>query len=462
MSSVLDPPVAPPFDDAAPTMAEGAEAWSQLCAALDEQARLQARIVGLAGRVARSGTIERIEGLTLDMALSLTHRLRRGDRSMLLTAADVLADMPATRGLFDDGVVSWSQVRGVVGESRGLTKTERALLDARVAASVDRVEKMDPDEFVDQVSVEVADLRDPRSAEHAEQRQARQNFLWGQPGMFDSGTLYGGLDNVSLAALLNNVDRAAPADDGRPLSQRRADGLLALVTHRCGAGQAAGHGEDDSGGLDDRDDCAEAHVAARSDGARAAAPADGCSAVARRSRGHPLLGRAHGDYVVLLDWRDVSINAAGVLQMNAPGCLPTVSAALLESLAAGGATVRAVLMDGARPLAVTPKVWAKELPRDVRLAVKARDRADRFPGSRKPIEHIHHFDKKHRGHHVDQLAGLSGTSHTRVHRHQWKISHDPASGEMTFTRGDRTWTTLPRGTRLRRPPPRGPNDDPVG
>src|SRR5829696_1333752 len=43
MQSVLEPP-------AAPTMAEGAAAWSQLSAALDEQARLQARIVALAGR----------------------------------------------------------------------------------------------------------------------------------------------------------------------------------------------------------------------------------------------------------------------------------------------------------------------------------------------------------------------------------------------------------------------------
>ena len=72
--------------------------------------------------------------------------------------------------------------------------------------------------------------------------------------------------------------------------------------------------------------------------------------------------------------------------------------------------------------------------------MKARDRADRFPGSRRPIDHIHHLDKRGKGHHVDHLVGLATTSHQRVHRHGWHIQIDPATAEITFTRGDRTWT----------------------
>ncbi len=135
MQSVREPRVGMPVADDAPTLAAGAEAWSQLAAGLDERARLDARIVALAGRGQRSGTIERIEGLTLDATLSLTHRPPRCERSMLLTAADVLADMPATRRLFGRAVVSWGQVRGIVVHARRPTRSQRAVLDERIGAS---------------------------------------------------------------------------------------------------------------------------------------------------------------------------------------------------------------------------------------------------------------------------------------------------------------------------------------
>ena len=56
-------------------------------------------------------------------------------------------------------------------------------------------------------------------------------------------------------------------------------------------------------------------------------------------------------------------------------------------------------------------------------------------------------------HHVDHLIGLSGRSHRRVHGHGWHVTLDPDTAQATFTRGERTWVTLPRGTRLRRPQP---------
>jgi hypothetical protein len=110
-----------------------------------------------------------------------------------------------------------------------------------------------------------------------------------------------------------------------------------------------------------------------------------------------------------------------------------------------------VLVDGGRPLAVSRKIRAKKVPRDVATAVRVRDRGDRFPGSRLPIEHLHHLNKVGEGHAVDALVGLAERSHRRVHRCQWKVTVN--SDEVTFSRGDRSWTTLPRGTRFRRPPP---------
>jgi hypothetical protein len=305
-----------PVGPDAPTLTQGAEAWGRLCERLAQRARLDAEIVELTGVVARSGTIEQLEGVGLDTALNLVHRLPSADRSMQLTAADVLADMPATTGLFRAGELSWGQVRGIVTEARRLGRDQRAALDARIGA---------------------------------------------------------------VGMLLTGVDTAAPPDDGRSLSQRRADGLLALATHRCDAD-------------------------------------------------------------------------TGTITIDAPGCLPTLTARAVEALAAD-ATVQVVLVDGARPLAATRKVWAKTIPADVRHAVLLRDGGDRFPGSRRRANHIHHLDKRRRGHHPDALLGLADVSHQRVHRNDWAITLHPRTGEATFTRAGRQWTTLPRHTRLRRPPP---------
>lgn len=255
-------------------------------------------------------------------------------------------------------------------------------------------------------------LRGIRAAERSEERVERNSFLWAQPAMFGPAKLYGELDNVSLATVLNRVDAMAPADDGRPLSQRRADGLVALAGHDC----------DDPGG--------------------------------------PARAGAGSTIMVALDTDNVHPTAAGTIVIDAPGCLPTITAKAAEALAQD-ADVQVVLFEGGRPLTVTKKLRAKATPRSVRTAVKVRDRGDRFPGSRKPIAHLHHFDKDGAGHHVDLLLGLADASHKRVHRHGWKVTLDPNTAEATFTRGERTWITLPRGTRLRRPQPPADNVEPA-
>ena len=487
--------VPPPFDADAPTLTQGVETWTRLCGKLAQKHQLDAEIIALTGELLRSGTIERIEGMPLDQVLALTHRMPLADRSMLLTASDVLGDMPATFQLFVQGTLSWGQVRGIVAEAKALTKDQRASLDATIAESADVFAKLDPDDALDAVRLEVKELRGASAAERAERNAQRANFLFAQPGLFNAGRLYAGYDNVSLAAILAAADAAAPPDDGRSMAQRRADGLLALALHRCDDENPCGdpacsdcgaatsveqpdgaESADESDGPESAEGVAAASDAAPAEGADAAAgsespgadqsdaPAGGGEADGEdesaatpaprppvRCRGLCRL-RARSDISVLIDLKDVTATVAGRISINAPGTIPAISAALLESLA-GSASVRAVLMDGGRPLAVGRKVWAKELPRDIRLAVKARDRADRFPGSRRPLQHVHHADREGEGHHPDHLAGLSDRSHDLVHKHGWKLTLDPATGAITFTRGERSWTTLPRGTRLRRPPP---------
>ncbi|MBA2529093.1 MAG: HNH endonuclease, partial [Euzebyales bacterium] len=109
-----------------------------------------------------------------------------------------------------------------------------------------------------------------------------------------------------------------------------------------------------------------------------------------------------------------------------------------------------VLFDGARPLAVSKKVRAAAIPADTRLAVHARDRGCRFPGSADPLAHcdLHHIERQRGGdHHPDNLVAVSRRHHTLIHRHGWTLSLNHASGQITAWRGRRRWRSLPRGTR---------------
>ncbi|MDQ4130340.1 MAG: hypothetical protein M3133_05020, partial [Actinomycetota bacterium] len=56
-------------------------------------------------------------------------------------------------------------------------------------------------------------------------------------------------------------------------------------------------------------------------------------------------------------------------------------------------------------------------------------------------------------HHPDGLALLIRRWHRLVHRRDWKQHLDPKTGQYTISRNGRTWTSLPRGTPLRRRPP---------
>ncbi|MFN2556826.1 MAG: HNH endonuclease signature motif containing protein [Nitriliruptorales bacterium] len=136
--------------------------------------------------------------------------------------------------------------------------------------------------------------------------------------------------------------------------------------------------------------------------------------------------------------------------------MPTLSAATVAALTRDG-DLRVVVFNGARPLAVSAKIKAAAIPADIRLAVRARDKGCRFPGSTGPAPwaDIHHVVEQadDGDHHPDQLTLLLRRWHKLVHDLNWKQRLDPQTGAFTITRNGRTWTSLPRGTPLRRSPP---------
>ncbi len=432
----------------------------QLAADLQLAEHHLARAVLAAGRLAGTGTCEKIEGLPLDLFIGLIGRLPGADRSTLIGAGQVLLRMPATARLFEQGAISWGQVRRITKAARTLRADERAELDACVAATAEEHSGLDafgPDQLCDAVDAAADDLRDPRSIERREAAAAQANFLSVQHTLFNRVQIYADYDEVSAAPIIDMFDAAAgqPHGCGEPepaptdaeaamntASDAESDSHAASVPERF-----TRRGKQYADALAD----IAAHYLAGSLGA---------------SRARPLLN-------VFVDLNQISVNNAGTVQLNVRGPLPRISLAALELLSKD-ADCRAVIFDRKRPLCVSKKLYAKDIPADVAFAVAARDLGDRWPGSNDPLGHTenHHIKMRLRGgvHHVDDLVRLSRRHHRTHHDHQWQMQLDPRSGVLTIRRGKRVWRSLPRGTPLSRPkrrpnrgthPPRGSNIPPA-
>ncbi|HUH07104.1 MAG TPA: HNH endonuclease signature motif containing protein, partial [Egibacteraceae bacterium] len=182
----------------------------------------------------------------------------------------------------------------------------------------------------------------------------------------------------------------------------------------------------------------------------AAALADICAAWLGGGTGRP----ARPLFVVNVDLAQVQLNSDGTVALAVRGDLPRISAAALERLV-NDADLKAVLFDGARPLAASRKTRMRDIPQATRTAIAARDRGCRFPGSPDPLAHtdIHHLKERSRGgdHSPDNLAALSRRFHTLVHERGWTLILHPDSGQITARRGERAWTSMPKGTRLAQP-----------
>lgn len=402
----------------------GAGELRELVDAVRAAERDIARAVLLAGRLASSGVSERVEGLPLELLLGLACRMTGADRRMLVAAGETLAAMPATARLFREGAISWGQVRAITVAVRRLGADDRAELDQRVAASAERYEGIDaydPDQLVWAVQQAVEQLRDARAVERAEARRRASSFVSVQAALDGGMRIYGELDAVSAAPVLTALDAAAgpPAEDA-----------------------------------DSKPDAEGHEPAAWSGTARGRQYADALQRVCTDWLGGDTRRPARPAIVARVDLSQIHARSDGTVDLAVRGDLPRISAATLEALAAS-ADVRAVLFDGARPLAVTRKVKAGTVPADTRFAVQSRDRGCRFPGSIDPLGHtdVHHMVHREHGgdHHPDNLVSLSRRHHSLAHRHVWRLRIQAESGIVTARRRDREWRSLPRGTPLAHP-----------
>lgn len=303
------------------------------------------------------------------------------------------------------------------------------------------IDAFDADHLVEAVDAAAAEVGDTRAAERREQRAPAANFLSLQLSLEGRVRGYFDYDPVNGAIVINGLDAAAP----RPVATD--DDEPALAEPDQAAAPAATRGRRYAQGL--------VEMAAEYLGGANSGLVGADGKPRRRRRARPLL-------VAHTQSGDVTRGDGGIIQLNVRGRLTRITAAALEILARD-ADIQAVIFDGARPLAVSKKLRAEQIPDDTRIAVEARDMTGRFPGSDDPIEHLHHF--RHREHGgdngVDNLGGFSTRSHLwRIHKLGWRVSLDPATGVITARRRNRAWRSLPRSTGLARPPDtRPPNQN---
>jgi hypothetical protein len=419
--------------------------------------RAIASAVRRAGTLASSGVAERVEAGSLDWAISMACRWTGADARTIVGAGEMLQHLPTVADHFARGLVSWGQVRRITFAARRLTIAQRAELDARFAAAADRydgVDAYDPDHLCDAVDAAAEELRGPRKLEREERAAARDGFLAIQ-GRTDGGsTGYWSADAVTSAVITNALQSARPVPVATPDRERETptnqgrqqlDALVEVCTDYLLA--------DTTG---DVDTTAEDHTAEHADSVNQPDDGDRPDSGGNRATRHPDLRRPRrrrGRYLITLhfDLSQVSISPTGVLELNVPGPLPRISAAALEILARD-ADFAAVLFDGKRPLATAAKLYGKDIPADVRFAVRARDAADRWPGSRLPVTRTepHHIIERSRDgtHDPDNLASLARRHHTNVHANGWRLRLNNRTGELKVTRRGRTWRSLPRSTGL--------------
>ena len=195
------------------------------------------RAVMRAGQLAGSGVVERVEGGPLEWALGMACRLTGADRRMIVAAGETLGHLPTVDALWEQGLVSWGQVRAIVLAVRRLPVAGRAVVDARIAATMatyEGIDAFDPDHLVDAVDRAAAELLDPRNAERREERAPLANFVAVQQSLDGRVKGWFDYDQVNGAVVLNGLDAASPTPSATTDPQPPADNAWPAVRRGTG------------------------------------------------------------------------------------------------------------------------------------------------------------------------------------------------------------------------------------
>jgi hypothetical protein len=159
-----------------------------------------------------NAAIEEVTGLPTESLLQLQARRMGSEARMIKAAASSLRAMPNLSSAFQEGEVSWGQVRCIVTASRRATSEGRATVDEEIAR-------------------QRADLAVAR-----EDRQINRGFLAVQGRLDGSGTIYGEGDAQSTATIVEALDAIAGApQNGETGGMSRAEQRYQAFVAMCEA-----------------------------------------------------------------------------------------------------------------------------------------------------------------------------------------------------------------------------------
>jgi hypothetical protein len=229
-----------------PTVAEQADRLRELDAELDAWHAATVRLVERVADVVGTGIVEQVEGLPVDHWLRLRANLIHADAAVLVTAADVLPQMPVTYGLFRRGVISWGTARNLATKLAHRSFADRRLIDAHIDATRDQwgqeLDGWSGRQLLDAVDRAVDELDDLKDLHRREDREERVSYVAVQPS-FDAALAslepLLGTRPASRARLVLEASSARtgrPGEDPRRTARRgpRGDGRR-LPRGLCGA-----------------------------------------------------------------------------------------------------------------------------------------------------------------------------------------------------------------------------------
>ncbi|HEX9695157.1 MAG TPA: DUF222 domain-containing protein [Actinomycetota bacterium] len=358
------------------------------------------RLTATATSVIARGGFSAGAGLPAPIMLQMEARTTSWDARTITRIAGILTGMPDTASAFEEGVLSWSQIRAITDAAKPCDTAGRERIDRLIARRATSQSNADPDQIVADVQDEAATIRKDLT-ERREQRAVEQSFIAFQPRLDGRTFFYGEGDHASVAGLVDSLDAAAgpPKPDGRPRAQHRYDALIALTSQNPGGNRAS---------------------------------------------------RARPRIIAALDLAELTRNeqdAAARILWALTGRPPRLSPIGTQTLLCD-ADVLPIIFDNGQPIAIGHPT--SPIPRRIRRAIEARDQGCRFPGCHAPLDwtDLHHIIHRINGGRSapENLISLCRRCHRRIHDHGWKITINPG-GNIIFTR---------RGRRYESPPPTGP------
>ncbi len=140
-------------------------------------------------------------GIGIESWVATIARRTRADARMLLAAAEMVRRLPTLRAAFQEGRLSWAQVRSVALKTRRLPAHLDERVDSAIAQALDGVGGAEPDAVTRVIAWSLATL-DPQQVERRERAEEAREFLSLQPRLDGSGgRMWGELGPTSWAVV---------------------------------------------------------------------------------------------------------------------------------------------------------------------------------------------------------------------------------------------------------------------